>query len=53
MNWGPALDNPYYRGLGCVDFSEGRRDGITAKGDRAKILGGVSQSCDGRSGRDT
>ena len=27
-------------------------DGITAKHDRAKILGDVSQSCHGRSGRD-
>jgi hypothetical protein len=36
-NRGPARDNPYYRGLGCVDFSEQRRPG-GADG----IIGGFS-----------
>jgi hypothetical protein len=36
-----------------LETSAGPGDGITAKRDRPKILGGVSQSWHGRSGRDT
>jgi hypothetical protein len=36
-NRGPARDNPYYRGLGCADFSEQRRPG-----GAVGIIGGFS-----------
>ena len=42
-----------FKNGGKLETSAGPGDGITAKRDRAKILGGVSQSCHGRSGRDT
>jgi hypothetical protein len=42
-----------FKNGGKLETSAGPGAGITAKGDRAKILGGVSQSCHGRSGRDT
>jgi hypothetical protein len=42
-----------FKSGGKLETSAGPGDGIMAKRDRAKIFGGVSQSCHGRSGRDT
>jgi hypothetical protein len=41
-----------FKNGGKLETSAGPGDGITAKRDRAKFSG-VSQSCHGRSGRDT